>query len=133
VILLYLVFRFLVSSGAGLSSFQPQYCYEIMGYSTDVYFIQARCWADLVTEQIKNTNAQATFSYWAPSSRREFEVKLKELKSMYPEMRRHWGSPAVFEGCNTDEMQYVGGYNDFLSSIQQRYRVTSNGECSSFI
>lgn len=48
-------------------------------------------------------------------------------------MRRHWGSPVVFEGCGT-ERTYIGGFNAFLSSIQQRYGVTAkNNECSSFI
>lgn len=82
VILFYLFCRIIFSSGAGIATFQPEYCYQILGYAGDTSFIQSRCWADLVKTQIANTNSQASFTYWAPANRRDFQEKLNELKKV---------------------------------------------------
>lgn len=81
IVALYLFCRFIFTSGAGIASFQPEYCYHVLGFSGDTFFIQARCWADLVKKQIENTNSQATFTFTAPS-RKDFQEQLKDLKKV---------------------------------------------------
>ena len=45
-------------------------------------------------------------------------------------MRWHLHSPIVFEGCSDEQKVYIGGLKEFVSLVEQRYKVTSNNnEC----
>ena len=84
-IILYLLFRvmFSYSSGSvGIANFKPETCYDISGFSTDAYFIQSRCWAELVKTKTKSTLYQPIFNYTPFDTRRDFDKHLKDLKKV---------------------------------------------------
>ena len=82
-VVLYILLRaVLTSSPGGLSHFQPEYCYEISGLKTDVFYRQTHCWADEVTNSIDGRLAQAKFEYHPYSDNADFLKYLQKIKQV---------------------------------------------------
>lgn len=83
VVLLYLAVRLILAeSSTGITHFKPEYCYDVMGVTSDPHYLQSKCWAQLVQKQLGHTLAQAKFNFWGPRTQRDFLIKLKEIQQV---------------------------------------------------
>merc|ERR1712137_365991 len=122
--------------GPSGTQLKNQQCFDVLGIASDPYYMQSRCWAELLQRQVDESNSvlQAKFNFWGPRNRKEFEKKLKEIQRNYPETQRHYGSPIIFEGCDPSDLSYVGGSRELISLLKQRYDVEDkNSECINYI
>jgi len=105
-------------------------CYHIYGFTNCSYFSRAICASNEFISKYEKEHPNAKVSVTVkevPRLKWKDEIDRVKQKSGI-ERNPHRTSPMVFEGCTALEMNrnFVGGYSDFLDTLQQQYQFHSS-------
>ncbi|KAI9255461.1 hypothetical protein BY458DRAFT_520065, partial [Sporodiniella umbellata] len=106
-----------VSSNQGLDEIpQKTQCYHIEGFLTCSYFTTAVEAGERLTA--KHPNVKMDVSAYIKD---QWAERSKELQKEFN--TTHKTSPFIYQGCDSNQMEAVGGYTDFAKLIKKTYKI----------
>eukprot|EP01115_Flamella_aegyptia_P011798 TRINITY_DN566_c0_g1_i1.p1 TRINITY_DN566_c0_g1~~TRINITY_DN566_c0_g1_i1.p1 ORF type:complete len:126 (+),score=1.01 TRINITY_DN566_c0_g1_i1:33-410(+) len=104
-------------------------CFNVFGFKQDSEYQRCKCWIEEAYRQ-GIPEDKITFRFSGPANRREFIKDLQTIKKIVgDEARDHKHSPLIFEGCEEENYSYVGGVNEFLTILKNRYNLQDTQRC----
>ncbi|KAG2207513.1 uncharacterized protein EV154DRAFT_150541 [Mucor mucedo] len=106
------------TSVEGLDNGIPQktQCYHIEGFLTCSYFTNAVQMGDRLSA--KHPNVKVDVSAYI---REQWSERSRELQQEFE--TNHGTSPFIYEGCDINNQNMIGGYTDFAEKIKATYKM----------
>ncbi|CAO3656406.1 unnamed protein product [Mucor fragilis] len=92
-------------------------CYHIEGFLTCSYFTNAIRIGDQLTA--KHPNVKVDVSAYI---KEQWSERSKELQQEFKTNQRT--SPFIYEGCDLQNQQLIGGYTDFAKRAKETYKMS---------
>ncbi|CAO3696019.1 unnamed protein product [Rhizopus stolonifer] len=105
------------SSTQGLDEIpQKTQCYHIEGFLNCAYFSTAVEAGDCLTAT--NPNVKVDVSAYI---KQQWSERANELQEEFN--TTHKTSPFIYQGCDSNQMEMIGGYTDFAKMIKNIYKM----------
>ncbi|KAG0763571.1 hypothetical protein G6F60_007498 [Rhizopus arrhizus] len=95
---------------------QKTTCYHIEGFLSCAYFSTAVEVGDRLTAKYPNVKVDVSVYI-----REQWSERARELQNEFKTSQRT--SPFIYEGCDSNQMELIGGYTDFAKKIKSVYKM----------